>query len=120
MRSLDLAGHSKTGVVGPKVEIDVVAEITALLIQEIQREVSVAERLTLFWARAESVRDAAPHEKIKKAFVDLAERSRLVRLLRTCRGASRSRLGVAWQHSICPENPILKIADNDNQNFPRA
>jgi hypothetical protein len=78
VRSLDLAGHSKTGVVGPKVEIDVVAEITALLIQEIQREVSVAERLTLFWARAESVRDAAPHEKIKKAFVDLAERSGLV------------------------------------------
>jgi hypothetical protein len=78
VHSLHLAGRSTTGVVEPQVEIDVVAEITAHLAQEMRRESPVAERLRLFWARAESVRDAAPHEKIKKAFLDLAERSGLV------------------------------------------
>jgi hypothetical protein len=62
----------------PEAETDIVVEITAHLASELRRDIPVATRIKIFWARAEALRQAAPHEQIKQQFMALAKRSGLI------------------------------------------
>jgi hypothetical protein len=62
----------------PEVDSDLVAEIAAHLANELHRDIPVAVRIKTFWAYAEAIRGAAPHEQIKQAFLVLAEQSGLI------------------------------------------
>jgi hypothetical protein len=62
----------------PEAEADIVLEITAHLASELHRDIPVAIRIKTFWALAEALRHAAPHEQIKQQFTDLAEQSGLI------------------------------------------
>jgi hypothetical protein len=63
---------------GPGAEIDLVSQITAHLANELHRDIPVVVRIKTFWACAEALRSAVPHEHIKQAFLALAERSGLI------------------------------------------
>jgi hypothetical protein len=59
-------------------ETEIVVEITAHLANELRRDVAVAVRIKIFWARAEALRQAAPHQQVKRAFFALAKQSGLI------------------------------------------
>lgn len=60
------------------VEGDLVAEITSNLASKLRRDIPVVVRIKGFWACAAALRNHAPHEEIKQAFLVLAEQSGLV------------------------------------------
>jgi hypothetical protein len=62
----------------PDADTDIVIEITAHLANELRRDIPLGMRVKIFWARAEALRQAAPHQQIKQAFFALAERSGLI------------------------------------------
>ena len=64
--------------VEPEAETDIVVEIAAHLVSELCRDIPVATRIKIFWARAEALRQAAPHKRIEQAFFALAKRSGLI------------------------------------------
>jgi hypothetical protein len=62
----------------PEAEADIVVEITAHLASKLCRDIPVARRIKTFWALAEALRHAAPHEQIKQQFTALAKQSGLI------------------------------------------
>lgn len=62
----------------PDADTDIVIEIAAHLASELRREIPRNMRIKIFWARAESLRQAAPHKQIKQAFFALAKESGLI------------------------------------------
>jgi hypothetical protein len=62
----------------PVADTDIVIEITAHLARELRRDIPVGMRIKVFWARAEALKHAAPHDQIKRAFLPLAKRSGLI------------------------------------------
>ena len=61
-----------------RLNTDIVAQITAHLASELRRDIPVATRIKIFWARAEALRHDAPHEQIKQQFMALAMQSGLI------------------------------------------
>jgi hypothetical protein len=61
-----------------EVKSELVAQITAHLANELHRDIPVSVRIKKFWARAEALRSAVPHEQIRQAFLAIAGRSGLI------------------------------------------
>jgi hypothetical protein len=61
----------------PETEPDIVVEMTAHLASELRRDIPVAMRIKIFWARTEALRHAAPDERIKQQFIAFAKQSGL-------------------------------------------
>ena len=69
---------AEPGEIEPDADTDIIIEITAHLARELRRDIPVGMRIKIFWARAESLRQAAPHKQIKQQFMALAKQSGLI------------------------------------------
>jgi hypothetical protein len=71
-------GAEPRGEIELEAETDIVVEVTAHLAAELHRDIPVAVRIKIFWARAEALRHAAPDWQIKQQFMTLAKQSGLI------------------------------------------
>jgi hypothetical protein len=100
---------------------DIVVEITTHLANELIRDTPVTMRIKLFWARAEALRQAAPHQQIKQAFFALAKRSGLITDLGH-HGDEDVRHVLDWallgHVPFESSKSISRDKNNDHQSFP--
>ena len=104
----------------PEADTDIVVEITAHLARELCRDIPVGMRIKIFWARAESLRQAAPHKQIKQQFMALAKQSGLITDLGHY-GDEDVRHVLDWallgHVPFESSKPISRDKNNDHQSF---
>ena len=105
----------------PEAETDIVVEMTAHLASELRRDIPVAVRIKIFWARAEALRHATPHDQIKQAFFALAKQSGLITDL-GYHGDEDARHVLDWalrgRVPFESSKPIPRDKNNDHQSLP--
>ena len=101
----------------PQVETDIVVAITAHLANELGRDIPVAMRIKIFWARAEALRQDAPHKQIEQQFMALAKQSGLFTDLGR-HGGEDVRHVLSWALRGRVPFASNQEKNNDHQTFP--